>query len=169
MLYIHLVLYQLDDAEDEVGVAQPAEHIVEYRHILILYALRDAVRERCQHHAGDIGIHRLDVAGHGKGIVVGITRHTDDQVDVRRLQSLSSLLRRRHLRERRRIAHTQLHVLVEQLLVNASVVLQHEGVVRVSHYQDIKDALCHQVDKRHILQKEVIELLWYICIHNQSS
>ena len=29
MLKIHLVLYELDDREDEVCIAKPAEHIVE--------------------------------------------------------------------------------------------------------------------------------------------
>ena len=43
VLNVHLVLQQLDDRHDEVGIAQPAEHIVEHRHILVLDALRDTM------------------------------------------------------------------------------------------------------------------------------
>ena len=156
---VHLILNELDDAQDEVRVTQPAEYVVEDAHILVLDALRDTVRERRQHHARNVRGHPLYVACYGEGVVVGITRHTDHQVDVRRLQHVAGFLRRRHLRERGRIAHTQLHVFVEYLLVHASVVLQHEGIVRVCYYQHVEDASRHQVDERHVLQEEVVELL----------
>ena len=105
------------------------------------------MRERCQYHARHVRRHLLDVTGNGKGIVVGITRHADDQIDVSGLQYLISLFRRTDLCERRRIAHTQFRVLVEEFLVDAPVVLQHEGVVRIGYYQYVEDATCHQVDE----------------------
>ena len=169
VLNVHAVLQQLDDGEDEVGVAQPAEHVVEDAHVLVLDALGDAVREGGQHHAGHLRGHLLHVTGHGEGIVIGITRHADDEVDVGGLQHLVGLLGRRHLSERGRIAHAQLAVLVEQFLVNAPVILQHEGIIRVSHYQHMEDAPRHQIDERHVLQKEVIELLRYAYITHISS
>ena len=43
VLDIHLVLYQFDDREDEVGIPQPAEHIVEDGHILVLDTLGDTM------------------------------------------------------------------------------------------------------------------------------
>ena len=43
VLNVHLVLQQFDDGHDEVRVAKPAEDVVEHRHILVLYALRDTV------------------------------------------------------------------------------------------------------------------------------
>ena len=79
---VHLVLKQFDDRHDEVGVAKPAEDIVEHRHILVLNTLGDTMRERRQHHAGNIRMSGLHLTGHCKGIVVGITRHTDHEVDV---------------------------------------------------------------------------------------
>ena len=105
MLDVHLVLQQLDDTHDEVRVAEPAEHVVEHRHVLVLDALRDTVRERCQHHAGDVRMGGLHLTRHGKGIIVCRTRHTDHEVDVRGLQHGIGLLRRRYLGERRRVAH----------------------------------------------------------------
>ena len=165
MLNVHLIFYQLDDGEDEVRVAQPTEHIVEGCHILILDALGDTMRERCQHHNRDIGGHFLDVASYGKRIVVGITRHTDDQVDVRFLQHLVGLLGGRNLCERRRITESQIDVLGKNLLIHTSVILQHEGIVGVGHYQHIEDTACHQVHERHVLQEKVIELRREITVH----
>ena len=43
VLDIHPVFYQFDDREYEVGVSQPAEHIVEDRHILVFYTFGDTV------------------------------------------------------------------------------------------------------------------------------
>ena len=83
MLDVHLVLNQLDDAHDEVGVTQPAEHIIEHRHILVLNTFGNAVREGGKHHARNIGMFGLDFACHGKGVVISVTRHTDYQVDIR--------------------------------------------------------------------------------------
>ena len=105
---------------------------------------------------------RLDLTGHREGIIVGITRHTDHQIDIRRVQHLIGLLSSRHLGEGRWIAHTQFHILVEDLLVYSSVVLQHEGVVGISHDEDIEDTSRHKVDERHILQVEFVPRLWYL-------
>ena len=162
MVDVHLVLQQFDDRHDEVGIAQPAEHVVEHRHILVLDALGDTVRERRQHHAGDIRMCGLHLAGHGERIVVGITRHTDHQIDIGGLQYFASLLRRRHLRERGWIAHTEFHILIEDLLVDAAVILEHECIVGISHNKNIEDASRHQIDERHILQIEFIPFLWYL-------
>ena len=93
VLDVHLVFYELDDAQDEVGVAQPAEHVVEDGHVLVLYALGDAVREGCQHHTRHVGSHHLHVARYGEGVVVGIARHADHQVDVGGLQHAAGLFR----------------------------------------------------------------------------
>ena len=105
---------------------------------------------------------RLHLTSHRKCIVVGITRHTDHQVDVSSLEHGIGLFRRRHLGERWRIAHAEFHILIENLLIDTSVIFQHEGIVGIGHDQHIKDAPRHQIDERHILQIEFIPLLWYL-------
>ena len=45
MLQVHLILNQLDDGEDEVGVAQPAEDIIEDTQVFILHTLGNTMRE----------------------------------------------------------------------------------------------------------------------------
>ena len=124
------------------------------------------MRERCQHHAGDMRRGLLHVACHGEGVIVGITRHTDDQVDVRRAQHLVGLIGRRYLRECRRVTHTQFYVLIENLFIDAPVVLQHEGVVGVGYNEHVEDTFRHQIDKRHVLQEEIIKLLRNVLAHN---
>ena len=166
MLNVHLVFYQLDDRQDEVGVAQPAEDIVEGGHVLVLYAFGDAMRERRQYHTGDVGRTHLHVAGHGKGIVVGVARHTDDEVYISGLQHIAGLFCGRHLGERGWIAHTQFHILVKNFLIDASVILQHEGIIGIGHYQNVEDAARHQVDERDVFQKEIIKLLRDIITHH---
>ena len=162
---VHLVLNELDDREDEIGVAEPAEDVVEDGEVLVLHAARDAVGERREHDAGYVRRESLDGACHVEGVVVGVARHTDDQVDVGGLQRLARLFRRAHLRERRRIAQAEVHILVEDFFVNPPVVLKHEGVVGIGNYQDVEDAARHEIDERHVFQIKVIPLLWYILGH----
>ena len=164
MVNVHLVLNQFDDRHDEVGITQPAEHVVEHRHILVLNTLGDTMRERCQYHARNVGMLCLDLTGHGEGIIIGITRHTNHQVDICSTKYLIGFLGGRYLGKGRRITHTQFHILVEDLLVHTPVVLQHEGIIRVGHNQHIEDASCHQIDERYIFQIEFIPLLWYLYI-----
>ena len=103
VLEVHLVLDELDDGENEVGVAQPAEHIVEDAEVLVLHALRYAMRERREHHVVHIRKSRLYVPRHRERVVVGIARHADHEVDVHGAEHLVSLFRGAHLREGGRI------------------------------------------------------------------
>ena len=169
VLEVHAVLDELDDGEDEVGVAEPAEDVVEDGHVLVLHAAGDAVAEGGEHHAGHVGPEGLHLAGHLEGVVVGIAGHTDDQVDVGGVEHVAGFLGGADLGERGRIAHAQLGVLVEDFLVHASVVFEHEGVVGVGHNEHVEDAARHQVGKRHVLHVKGIELLGNILnlLHNQ--
>ena len=119
------------------------------------------MREGSQDDTRDLGCRLLHVTCHGKGIIIGITRHTDNQVNIGSLQHLLRLRRRTDLRKGRWVAQSQFHILVKQFLVDTSVVLQHERVVGVSDNQDIEDTACHQIDKRHILQIKLIPLIRY--------
>ena len=94
VLYVHLVLYQLYDGEDKVGIAQPAEHILEDAQVHVLHTPADAVREWSKHHARCSGRHLLHGVRHVEGVVVNVARHTDDEVVLRYRESLVSLLYR---------------------------------------------------------------------------
>ena len=155
VLEVHLVLDELDDGEYEVRIAQPAEHIVKDAEVLVLHAFGNTVGERSQYHTRKVGELPLHRARHVERIIVGITRHADDQVDVSGLQHVRSLLNGAHLRESRRIAQSQLHVFIVDLFFHTPVVFQHEGIIGVGHNEYIIDTAHHQVDKRHILEQEL--------------
>ena len=91
VLDVHLVLYQFYDGEDEVGVSQPAEDIVEHTHVLVLNAASDTMTERGEHHTRHLRELRLHIACHRESVVVRITRHADHEVDARRLHHLLCL------------------------------------------------------------------------------
>ena len=111
---------------------------------------------------------RLDLTGHSKGIVVGITWHTDHEIDVRCTQHLVGLISSRYLRKGRRVAHTQFHILVEDFLIDSPVVLQHEGIIGIGHNEHVEDTSRHQVDKRHILQIKFVPLLWNLYLFHDT-
>ena len=162
VLDVHLVFEQLDDGEDEVGVAEPTEHIVEDGHVLILYAAGDAVGERCEHHAGQMRERHLYLACHGESVVVGIAGHADHQVDIGGAEHMVGILDGAHLGEGGRIAQAELHILVKNLLVDPAVVLEHEGIVGVGHDKHIEDTVRHEIDERHVLEVELGPFLRYI-------
>ena len=162
VLDVHLVLDELYYGKDEVGVAEPAEHIVEDAQVLVLHAARDAVREGREDHTVDVGKRVFDVASHGEGIVVGVAGHADHEVYVHGAQHAACLLGGAHLCERGRIAQAKLHILVIDLLLHAPVVFKHESIVGVGHDKDVIDSSHHKVDKRHILKIKLAKLLWYV-------
>ena len=122
VLQVHLILYELDDGEDEVGVAQPAEYVIEDAEVFVLHTLGDAVGERGEYHAVDIRELALDIARHIEGIVVGIARHTDDEVDDGGAQYLGCLFGGRYLGEGWGVTESQLHILIIYLLLDASII-----------------------------------------------
>ena len=109
----------------------------------------------------------LHGARHVERVVVGVARHAYHEVYVGGLEHLVGLLGGCHLRERGRIAQPQVHVLVEYLLVNAAVVLEHERVVGVGHNQHVEYSARHQVDERHVLKVELVPLCRYLSSHSR--
>ena len=116
--------------------------------VFVLHSFRDAVRERRQHHAVNLGKSRLDVTCHREGVVVGIARHTYYEVDVHGAKHLIGFFRCAYLCERRRIAQSQLHILVVYLLFHTSVVFKHEGIVGIGHDEHVVYATHHKIHER---------------------
>ena len=85
-------------------------------------------------------------------------RHADHQIERGFVELLPSLLQSRHLGEARRIAQAQIHVFVEYLLIDASVIFQHESIVGIGNQQHIEYALGHQIGKLRILEIKLVEL-----------
>ena len=162
VLDIHLVLYELDYRQEEVGVAKPTKHVIEDAEVLALHAPRDAMREGREHHAVDLRKLRLDGPRHGEGIAVGVAGHAYHEVYARGGEHALCLLDGRHLGERGRIAQAKGHILVVDLLLHAAIVLEHEGVVGIGHDEYIIYTAGHDVEEGHVLQYELGPLLGYI-------
>src|SRR3712207_1419545 len=116
MFQIHLILHQLDDGDQQVGVSQPAEHVFERAEVFVDDALRDAVAERRQNHDRNVVVFRLDMPSDIETVVVSRTRHTYYKVERHLFQQFPRLFLRRYLREAGRIAERQGSVFVEYLL-----------------------------------------------------
>ncbi len=156
MLQVHAVFKQFDDGKNEVGVAQPAEYVVEDTQVLVLHALGYAMAEGCQHHAMNVRKLRLHGSCHVEGVVVSIARHANHQVYACCLEHGLGFLCGRHLYEHGRVAQPQAHILIIYLLLHAPVVFQHKGIVGVCHDEYIIYTAHHQVDERYVFQVELI-------------
>ena len=163
MFKIHLILYQLDDRKNKIGVAKPAEDIIEDTQVFILHTLGNAMRERRKNNTMDIGKLTLDVARYVEGIIISIARHANHQINDGRTQH--SLFGSRNLSKGRRIAEPQLHIFIIYLLFDTSIIFKHERIVRIGYNQYIVDTAHHQIHKRYVFQVEFIPLLRYIIFH----
>ncbi len=155
MLQVHAVLHELDDAQEQFGVSQPAEHVLKGREILVLHPAGDSVAEGCEHHDGHTGIVVLDGARDVEDTVVLGGGHADDQVYLLGGHVGLGGMLARHLYEAGREAEPQPGILGEYLLVHAPVVLEDEGIIGVGYDEDVADALEHQVNKGCVLECHV--------------
>ncbi len=144
---VHLILDKLDDGEQEVGVAEPAEDVFEGTEVFVLHALRDTVGEGCEDDDGDVGELCLDVACDVEDVVVVGTRHTDDEVEAVLTEQGNDIALCGGTEETGRVAQSEFGVFVEYLLIDASVVFKHEGIVGVGYDEDVEDATLHEVDE----------------------
>ena len=152
MLQIHLVLHEFDDTEQQFRVAQPAEHIFKGREVLVLHTPCHTMAERREHHDGYVWRVVFYTSCNVEDIIVLCRRHTDHQVYIAVEHLFPCLCLGRYLDEAWREAKTQFGIFREYLLVYASVVLQHEGIVWVGNEKDIADAFLHQVNEGSIFQ-----------------
>src|SRR5574344_2593924 len=156
MLQIHLILDELDDGKQKVCIAQPAEHIFEHAQVFILHTAGNSVRKRSKYHQRYVIITFLDASSYVKSITVIRSRHTNHKVERGIFQLGINFFLGGYLREPRGIPETETHIFIEDFLINAAVVLQHEGIIRVSYKKHIKDTTGHQVGKRSIFEIKLV-------------
>lgn len=156
VLQVHLVLYQLDDGNQQVGVSQPAEHILKGTEVFIGNTLGDAVAERGKYHHRNLFIQVFDVSCHVEAVVVSRARHADDEVERDGGQLCQRLLASGNLRETGRVAQGERSVFIEYLFVDAAVIFQHESIVRIGYQKDVENAPCHEVGKLCVLEIELV-------------
>ena len=160
---VHLVLDEFDDGEQQFRIAQPAEHILESREVLVYHAASDAVAERCENHDGQCRKLVLDATGDVEHIVVVRSWHTDDEVELRLPYQSGGFFLRGSTEETRWIAKAQLGIFVKNLFIHTPIVLQHERIIGIGDDEHVEHTSLHQIHKLRLAQRRVfIECLFHI-------
>ena len=140
---VPFVLNEFDDGHQQFGIAQPGEHIVNTRQVLALNAATYFAGERRQHHNSNRGMEALDVAGGSKDVAACHIGHDNDELEIAAGQFHKGFFLGGYSREPWRIAQAERGIFVEDKLVNAAVVLEHEGIVFGGNEEDIVNAPLH--------------------------
>ena len=153
-LYAHLkyviisifqVLKQLDDSHDQVGIAVPAEHIVDSRSVLTCNPLVHFLREMRKKHKRKTATFLLQIRSQIEHLLVTDVVHTYDHIDTHsRLQHLTCLRRRLHPDEFRRGAEVQVDIFLIDLCLNLTVLFKDKGIVVAAYHQDSPYAKAHK-------------------------
>ena len=146
---IHSVLDQLDDGDDQIGITVPAEDVVQSRTVLLLDAAIDILREAGQQHYGYLRVALLDDTREGKHIGLTHVVHRQNEVETTlRLQTLQRLGSRADARQRGRVAHIEVHILLIDLGLDVTVLFENIAVVAATYKQDLMDSVAHKSEWR---------------------
>ena len=142
---VHLVLDELDDGDDELRVAVPAEDVVEPRAVLLLQAAVDVLREGGEQRHGNLRVALLDDLREGEDIRLADVVHREDEVvGVVLAEQFERFGRRADPRERGGIRHVQFEVLAVDLRLDVPVLLEDVAVVAAADEQDLVDPVFHE-------------------------
>ena len=142
---VHLVLDELDDTDDEVRVAVPREDVVQSRTVLLLDAAVDVLRKGGQQRDGGVGVALLDDPGEREHVGFADVVHREDEIErIVASQCLQCLGRRADARQRRRVRHVEVDVLLVDLRFDVPVLFEDVAVVAATHEQDFVDAVFHE-------------------------
>jgi len=156
MLQIHFIFYQLDDGHQQIRIAQPAEHIVERTQILIGNTRRNAMTERGKNHDRNMLVQALDMPPDVKTVIITRARHTDNEIERHVLKQRQCLFFCRNLRKARGITKGKRGIFIEDLFIDAPVILKHKCVVRISNQQNIEYTPRHQIGKLRIFEIKLV-------------
>ena len=142
---VHAVFDQLDDRQDQVGVAVPVENVVDAGGVLPLEPPVQVARAVEQQHDGDVGPQLLDLFRRVEHVQLADVEHADHQIEVGIVpQHFERFDRRADPPERGRVAQVQLDILAVDLHVDAAVFLERISVVAAADEQYAPDASLHQ-------------------------
>ena len=149
---IHFVFNQFDDGEQQIGVSQPAEDVFEVGEVFVLDARCDAVAEGGEYDKGNVLEAMFDAASDVEDVAVVSAWHHNDEVEGVAVEFSPGFGFCAYLREARRIAQGECGIFVEEFLIDAPVVFEHEGIVGIGNEEHIEDTPRHEIDKRGIFE-----------------
>ena len=142
---VHGILDELDDGDDELRVAVPAEDVVECRAVALLDAAVDIRREGGQQRDGDARVALLDDVGKGEDVgLADVVHRQDEVVGVVLVQQLERLGCRAHAGERGGIREVEFEVLLVNLRLDVAVLLEDVAVVAAADQQNLVNPVFHE-------------------------
>ena len=163
---VHGILDELDDGDDELRVAVPAEHVVEPRAVLLADAAVDVLRKAGQQRHRDLRIALLDGARECEDVGFADVVHRQYEIERAVLgQQVERFARRPHARERGRIAQIQFEIFRIDLRLDMAVLFEDVTVITATYQQDFMDAVLHEAAGNRL---PVSERLLQIFIHRET-
>ena len=145
VLGVHAVFQQLDDGNDKVRTAVPAEDVVDGGAVVLLHLPVNLLGEGREEDDGDIGPVFLHPVGEGEDVHLAHVVHRDDQVPaLPGIGQFQRLFGGGGAHEHRRVAKVQFCIFPGNAGVQASVLFQREVVVIVANQQNPADPSGHQ-------------------------
>ena len=123
----------------------PAEDIVDTRAVTILDAAIDILREAGEQRHGDLRIALLHDAGKIEGIGLTHVVHRQDKVETRILgEQIERLGGRTYASQRGRITHIQVDILLINLGLDVTILLENISIVTATNQQDTMHTVLHK-------------------------
>jgi len=127
--HVHSVFNQFDNSQEDIGITQPAKHIIDSAQIFVCQSLRNRRRKRSKNHNGNFGIFFFNIFCPFKRINAIATRHGNNQFKSTGAKQLIGFFFIRNKRKTWRITQIQSSIFIKNLLVNSSVFFQHKCIV----------------------------------------
>jgi len=156
---VHLVFKQLDDSQQQVGISQPAEHVVDAAEVLFFESPRYLPGKGGEQHDGYVGVVVLYLLGLFVGLAVFGIGYGDDEVKPFGRQLLEGIFEVVYLGYAGRRTQVERGVFKEYLLLDAAVFFEYERIVVGGNQQHVEDAFLHEVGKRGIFEIELFDVV----------
>ena len=78
---VHLIFHQFDNRNQQVGIAQPAEHVFKCAQVFVDNPLCNTMTERSQDNDRNMFVFLFNMPPDIKTVIVSRTRHTDHQIE----------------------------------------------------------------------------------------
>ena len=146
MLGVELVFEELDDGDEHVGAVVPAEDVVDAGVVALRDAAVDLPGEGTQQDDRDGGRQFLGLHREAEHVEFADVVHRDDEVEVRVLpEHVDGFEGGFRPHDGRRIAQVEFRVVLRDLGLDVSVLLEGEAVIIVTNQEDPANPPGHQL------------------------
>ena len=145
---VHFIFDQFDDGQQKVGIAKPAEDIIDNAFSGFIEFQGDFTGKGGQDHDWDRRVFQLDFFSKAEGIHFFGGKHDDDQVYFFLVKYFESFFLGGGKVKLRWVAKAEGNIFDKDLLIDTTVVFQHKGVVSAGDQQHVVNTAAHQFIER---------------------